>query len=274
MTSSEIVTWYRERLRAQGSINRFDQRLLAAPEAAQAEAVVFHYLLVKNLQPSLLEDPTTGGLDYECFFGNTRFAVEVTALVSETVSEKSRFPNELKGPGNLDTSSIVSLVRSRISNKAPQARSYPGPRVLAITSTHVLASVLFSAGAEEFLTGEAGIAFQVGPKGPIDDPYMATELKNSAFVRPGAEGGMETYRPKHALVLFFAIHGSGAHVLGIVNPNPEHSLEIAPFRNVPFARLQWPAVDDTLRVEWFISGPRPEQHYFIHLSPNPSSAAV
>ena len=268
LTPDEVVAWYRTRLantpnRADAR-RQFDKRYEERREAATAEATVFHYLEVKRLNPSLLESPSTGGLDFECSDGEHRFAVEVTSFGDETVSERSRFPNALTAPGNIDMPAIVALVRSRVSAKAAQAKSYPGPRVLVVASTHVLASVIFMAGAEEFLTGQAGISFGVGPNGPVGESYMSTALENAAFIRRG-ENGVESFRPKHSLVLLFAIHGGGAHVTGIVHPAPEILLPITPFGNVPFARLRWPVENDKLQVEWVIAGPRPEQHYFIPL---------
>jgi hypothetical protein len=247
-----------------GALRQFDRRYAERREAATAEAAVYHYLEVKRLNPSFLESPSAGGLDFECSDGEHRFAVEVTSFRDATVSERSLFPNTLTAAGNIDMPAIIALVRSRVSAKAAQANSYLGPRVLVVASTHVLASVMFMAGAEEFLTGQAGISFGVGPSGPVGESYMSTALENSAFVRSG-ERGVESFRPKHSLVPLFAIHGGGAHVTGIVHPAPEFPLPIAPFGNVPFARLRWPVKKNTLQVEWVIAGPRPEQHYFIPL---------
>jgi len=269
MTLAEAVEWYEQRLSGinpdgQRLAKQFRKRLAARSEGAQAEAAVFHYLEVKNLNPRLLEDPSRGGMDFECSFGGENFAVEVTAFGRDTVTNRSGYPDELSGPGYVNLPSIISLVRSRISDKAVQARTYDGPRVLAIGSTHVIASTLFSAGVHEFLTGEASIAFNVSSDGLVGDMHMATALKNAAYVRPTSDG-LESFRPRYALVLLFAIHGGGAHVTGIIHPAPDRPLSIAPFRNVPFARLEWPVKDNNLRVEWVIADPRVDVHYFIHI---------
>lgn len=269
MTLAEVVEWYERRLSAAGTngarlAKQFRRRLTGHREAAQAEAAVFHYLEVKNLKPTILEDPSRGGMDFECTFGDEKFAVEVTAFASQTVTNRSGYPDELSEPGYVDLPSIISLVRSRISDKAVQARSYPGPSVLAIGSTHVIGSTIVSAGVEEFLTGEANIAFTVASNGTVGDVHMATTLKNAAYVRATPEG-LQSFRSRYALVLFFAIHGGGAHVTGIIHPAPDQPLSITPFRNVPFARLEWPVRDNNLRVEWVIADPRVDVHYFIHL---------
>jgi hypothetical protein len=268
LTPAEVIAWYRARLSALATsgatLRQFDRRYAEHGEAATAEATVFHYLEVKRLNPAFLENPSTGGIDFECAAGAMNFAVEVTSFGDQTVSNRSRFPNDLSSPGNIDMPAIVAMVRSRISAKAAQAKSYSGPRVLVVASTHVLASVMFMAGAEEFLTGQSGISFGVGPNGPVGDSYMSTALENSAFIRFG-QHGVETFRPKHALILFFAIHRAGAHVTGIIHPDPEYALPISAFPNVPFARLRWPVENNRLNVEWVMAGPRPEQHYFIPL---------
>lgn len=108
MTLSEALEWYQEKLltaEASGTAGvskQFAMRLRAQPEAAQAEAATYHFLSVKNLQPQLLENPSFGGLDFECSFGNQKFAVEVTSFTNETVSKRSGFPNELSAPGYID----------------------------------------------------------------------------------------------------------------------------------------------------------------------------
>lgn len=127
-----------------------------------------------------------------------------------------------------------------------------------------MSSTIFSAGVEEFLTGEAQIAFAVNAEGLAGDIHMATTLKNSAYLR-ATENGVESFRPKYALILLVAIHGGGAHVTGLVHPSPEIPLSIAPFHNVPFARVKWPVDGNELGVEWVIAEPRPDQHYFIHI---------
>lgn len=242
MTLAEVVEWYEQRLSAVGThgprlAKQFGARLLSNQEGAQAEAAVFHYLEVKNLEPTVLEDPSSGGLDFECSFGDDKFAVEVTAFASQTVTNRSGYPDKPSEPGYVNLPSIISLVRSRISDKAVQARSYPGPRVLAIGSTHVIGSTIFSAGVEEFLTGEANIAFTVSSDGTAGDLHMASTLKNAAYLRATPDG-VQSFRPAYALVLFFAIHGAGAHVTGIIHPAPDQPLSITPFPNVPFARFR------------------------------------
>lgn len=270
MTLAEVLEWYQEKLRAAeaagkaGVSKQFAKRLHAQPEAAQAEAATYHFLSVKNLQPQLLENPSFGGLDFECSFGNEKFAVEVTSFSNETVSDRSGVSNEVLEAGYINLPSIVSLVRSRISQKAAQATTYPGPRVLAIASTHVASSMIFRAGVQEFLAGETQIAFAVNAKGLAGDIHMATALKNSAYLR-GRDNGVESFRPQYALVLLVAIHGGGAHVTGLVHPAPAIPLSIAAFRNVPFARVKWPLDGNELTVEWVIAEPRPDLHYFISL---------
>lgn len=150
MTLAEVIEWYDRRLSATPGkgprlAKQFRKRLAATREAAQAEAAVFHYLEVKHLSPSLLEDPSHGGMDFECSFDGQKFAVEVTAFTSGTVSERSGYPDELVEPAYINLPSIISLVRSRISRKSVQARTYDGPRVLVIGSTHVIGSTLWKA---------------------------------------------------------------------------------------------------------------------------------
>jgi|SRR5581483_8007530 len=273
LTISELVESYREYLQLHEAANpkllaltRFDQRLASCAEAARAEAAAFEFLRSRNLEPHLFEDPVTGGVDFECRPHSGSFAVEVTALQDDTVSQRSGVENETFGAGYVDMSETVALLRSRLSKKASQASRYKGPRVLVIASTHIASSMLFGTAAEELLTGESQIVVPVGPHGATGEIHMGTELKNAAALR-SVDGAVEVFRRKYALVLLLALHGNGCHVYGIAHPEPEHALDISTFPRVPFARLVWPIVENTLRVEWIVADPHPEQHYFLGIQP-------
>lgn len=56
----------------QHALARFDQRLQACPEAANAEAVAFAFLRSRSLDPRLFEDASGGGLTSNVIQGASR----------------------------------------------------------------------------------------------------------------------------------------------------------------------------------------------------------
>lgn len=254
MTSlSGLLESYRDYLFLHQAINskqlalkRFDERLRACPEAAHAEAVVFQYLRVRGLDPRLLEDLSSGGFDFECHGFQPHFAVEVTAITDET----------MRRAGNMKA--VLSTLRSRLSTKSSNAQrhSYTGPRVLAITAEAEGALLLEA--AQQFLTGELTIRVDITPDGPVGDSYVATDLKNAAYLQPSADG-ISAFRNTYAFVLLFAVGGESSRVFGVRHPQPDVPLPISAFPSVPFGQVTWPIRNNELSVEWFISYPQPDK---------------
>jgi hypothetical protein len=245
--------------------NRFDQRLKSCAEAARAEAVAFDFLRSRNLEPRLLEDASAGGCDFECRSGKTAFAVEVTALTDETMSERSGIGDDFE-VGYVDMPVILGALRSRLSTKSSskQVNKYQGPRVLFIGSQHMSTNVIFMGGIEEFLTGSSKIVVPIRRDGgPAGESYMATDLENSAHLTKGESGQATLFRPTYAIVLLAGIDPDKAYVMGILHPEPEHPLPYHVFPQVPFARVRWPIQNNMVEVEWVIAEPKPHPSYYF-----------
>lgn len=272
VTLADLVASYRSYLELRSgsvALRLFDHRLNATREAAQTEAVVFEFLRARSLNPRLLEDPSSGGNDFECSHYDQRFSVEATALRDSTVSERSGIEVELEdlAVGYVDVQATVATLRGRISSKSRQASRYSGPRVLAIGSSHPAADMLFDVAIPELLTGQSQIALPVGPTGATGETYMSTNLIDAAHVRPCKEtGGMETFRHTFSATLFVAIHGDGCTVRGLLNPEPQYPLAFSVFGDIWFARLQWPVVENTMYVEWVAADPSHQQHQFSQIN--------
>jgi hypothetical protein len=122
------------------------------PRAAQAEAVVFSWLRAEKLEPYLFEDAGTGGPDFCCARSGTHgFLVEATSLDSEMVSERSRLPAEITGPGGGPFALITEKLKAKAQSKAAQLAGHDMPTVLAIASDHAFASILMDTLAAEYL---------------------------------------------------------------------------------------------------------------------------
>jgi hypothetical protein len=272
-TLSEVVESYRTFLLhhqasypKQQALKRFDARLASHQEGATAEAACFEYLRSNRLDPRLLEDASSGGADFLCQFGEEEVMVEVTALGNAAVTSKSGISHELDeiGAAFFDMQAMTAMLRSRASNKARQVSSHEGPRVLVIASEHPGAAVAFSQiGAEEFMTGGASITFHVGPQGATDEMHMSTALSEAAFIRRAKTGGIEPCRRNYSAIMLMALHGRGAHILGLLHPEPIHRLPRGIFRHVPYARISWPVTNNEIAIEWVIDDPQPAQHHFL-----------
>lgn len=269
---SALVESYRNYLDHHQALNakqlaatRFDQRLKSCPEAARAEAVAFDFLRSRNLEPRLLEDASSGGCDFECRFGETSFAVEVTALTDETMSERSGIDDNFE-LGYVDMPGMLGALRSRLSTKSSskQVKKYEGPRVLFIGSQHMSTNILFMGGIEEFLTGSSKIVVPISRNGgPAGESYMATDLENAAHLTKSASGQATLFRPTYAIVLLVGIDPDKSYIMGILHPEPEYALPYHVFPQVPFARVRWPIENNIVRVEWVIAEPRPHQSYYF-----------
>src|SRR2546428_351043 len=95
LTLNEMVVRYREMLRDSSAVKSFDARLSACPEAAHAEAAAYDFLDSCRLGPVVLENASHGGNDFECSFGEQKFAVEVTAVTNSTASARSGVDHNL-----------------------------------------------------------------------------------------------------------------------------------------------------------------------------------
>jgi hypothetical protein len=258
--------FYHEKLNPkQRSATRFDERLKASPESARAEAVAFDFLRSRNLEPRVLEDASFGGCDFECSFGNRRFAVEVTALTAEKMSEASGIDDEFEF-GYVEMPGILASIRSRLSSKSSswQSRKYTGPRVLFIATQHMATNVLFMGGIAEFLTGSSKIVVPISRTGgPAGESYMATDFENAAHLTKDKSGEVALFRRTYAIVLFAGIDPDKAYIMGMLHPEPDHQLSYEIFSEIPFARIQWPIQAKTVQVEWVIAQPRPHQSYYF-----------
>jgi hypothetical protein len=245
-TIDDVVAAYRAYLSVAGvfSLNRFNKLLEITPDAAHADAVVYDFLDLSNLEPATLEHPSEGGPDFECHRGDLRVAVEVTSIGEETLTRRSGMSNNPQ-VGVINFEQLLRAFDGRLSTKSgkPQARVFTGPRVLAIVTKHIVTSVLFAFGIGEFI--------------------------KSAFTI--AEGSsVRTVRRAYAAVLFVQITGDSSLVAGALHPDPEYSLALEVFPRVPFARLKdWQSPNSV--VEWVTA--RPEAFKSLFLPPALRSGA-
>jgi hypothetical protein len=239
----------------------FKQRLRQDPEGAHAEAVTFAVLHAKRKNPRPAEIIGTGGVDFHCQPDQgSEFVVEVTALATKAVSEKSG----LTGPGGNRVGAFskitTSLMREAV-NKASQMANYAMPRVLVLASSHPDASMLLGAyDAMTLLTGTTVIGVPLEGAAPIS---TLAHLNNSVFMRINKAGNaIEPARQSISAILLMTISSAGAGVIGILHPEPRYVFDYRVFETIHFVKVRdWP-ISGGFSVEWV--GPEPKPTFIPH----------
>lgn len=237
------------------------RRLRDSLEAAKSEAIMFSLLRNEVDQVKVCEDPSTGGVDFVCISNANKFVVEVTCLEPESVATQSGAPNEIVDGNVVWFRMITHMLRTKVSSKASQLSGYAMPRLLAITSDHVLADTLLGTrGAEALLTSDTKIEVPIDK--PIDNVGVATDLKDSVFFRFNGKN-IEPCKMSVSAILLVAIHADKSLIVGISHPEPKYPFPISLLPSVPFLRLkEWPPKDNHLETEWIVSKPTPGD--FLH----------
>ena len=238
----------------------FEKRLKEDAEAAHAEAVVFTILRQKNLHPKPGEViGQQGGVDFICTpKGHPKFAVEVTAIRTETVTKASGLPHPASLAEFRGFSQITGHLMREAVSKATQLADYPMPRVLVIATRHDEAALLMNArSAAELLVGTTAINV---PLGKTDMPaHVVATLKHSVFFRE-KNGIVEPARQSISAIILIGFSESSASAIGLLHPAPAVTFDHNTFSDVHFVRLaEWP-VDQKLKVEWV--GPTPRTTSF------------
>ncbi len=112
-----------------------------ARESALAELELATLLIRAGFRVELLPESQQATADLQCWLGDARLFVEVTALVGGAVQRSTTpfFPRAWNGPQGGEAAGepfLVSRLRSRIVQKARQLALYSAPVLLAATVPH------------------------------------------------------------------------------------------------------------------------------------------
>ncbi|MBI4237951.1 MAG: hypothetical protein HY696_05990 [Deltaproteobacteria bacterium] len=237
----------------------------AAPESGRAEAALFAFLQAHCNRVEPHETRGTGGPDFLCTTNGNRFLVEVTALEEESVVRASDWNNDIPDNGEtFDFNFCTAKIRQKASDKAPQFKNSPMPRILAIATSHPGCDVLFGRHA-----AQAALLSDTLLSVPINSPTecfsQVTHLQESVFIRP-KNGAIEPCRQSISALLLAALLNDHCSVFGVLHPAPAKRFDIAGLPTVPFVRLtKWPPEGNQLSVEWIVSSPQPAKHQFRKL---------
>jgi hypothetical protein len=244
-------------------LQRFQQRLVSNPKAAEAEAVVFSLLWSTKTQPDIFEDVSKGGPDFCCHpKKNTKFLVEVTSLDSGAVARRSKWPERIDHRGGGPFGLITAALSSAAGSKAAQMAGYPHPRVLAITCSHIGAQAFMGRlAAQNLLLSDPRISYRFGD--PPDHITQVTDLRRAVFFRGDKSGSrIIPYRQSISAILLVAIFGNQASVVGILHPKPTIVFDPGLFPHIPYLRVKdWPILDGRIFVEWLASDHDPGAFY-------------
>jgi hypothetical protein len=241
-----------------GHLKRFKDRLDSDPKAAEAEAVVFSVLWSEKRRPDIFENNSAGGPDFRCDPSpSDSFLVEVTSLDSKAVSNRSKLPLELNGPGGQAFRLITEKLCSAAQSKAAQLGGRGMPGVLAITSSYDFAGLLMDRGAAEYLmTSTPHITVPVGSTGKSG--YLETDLRNAVFCQPGIldAAGNQMFVTRYrsiAAILLVTIGVREAEIVGLLHPDAAHPFNPQLFPAVPYVRFaRWPLISSNISTEWIL----------------------
>jgi hypothetical protein len=270
-TVEDLVEYYYRYLsRNLDLILHFEQyknRLNSDAKAAQAEAVMFSLLRAENHEPELFEDTGNGGPDFLCSSARGKFLMEVTSLDSETVSEESGLPMEIKGQGGGAFALITKKLQAKAKAKASQLGGQHYPGLVAIVSDHVFAGMLLDRPSAQYLMTSApshNVPLNGGPA------YTSTDFKHSAFYQMTGildSSGVPIIKPLRQSIsgiLLCAINPAETQVVGLLHPEAVRPFDPTLLPKIPFVRAKAPFTADYIATEWIQTNREQRTATFLH----------
>ena len=234
------------------------ERLTAYSQSAHAEALVFSFLQSQRISPQINENSGTGGVDFRCCPERRQeFYVEVASVDDDATASASSWPNRIpEDIGGGAFALITARLKAKTVKKAPQMQELPGARILALTSSHVGASILLGAGAAEALMiSEPKLLVPLGA--PDRAPRWIADLHHSAFLRRDRNtGSVVPCRRSISGILLFGMSAYASSVVGLLHPAPAVRFDSASMAEVPFLYVQdWPLKED-IQLAWTLGSIR------------------
>lgn len=235
---------------------QFKKRYKSNQKAAEAETVVFSLLRAEKLNPSIFEDPGTGGPDFRCDPSRGEpFLLEVASLDSESVSKRSGLPLKMRGAGGGAYGLITEKLLAVAKNKTAQLADHALPRVLAITSDYDFAGLLLDQLAAEYLmTSAPSINVPLNGK----PSYRSVDLRHAVFCRLSElvtafeDPMIFPCRESISAILLITIHPRESRVVGLLHPVPTYPFNPNWFSSVPYLKFkQWP-LGKKIETEWIL----------------------
>ncbi|MCJ7729804.1 MAG: hypothetical protein MUO27_08020 [Sedimentisphaerales bacterium] len=238
-------------------LKEWEDLLKNNPEAAICEAETRKLLSDHNVDVQPYEDLSHGGPDFLCAKDNKRFYVEVTCIIQDVATKKTKLPPSPPGKHNAQYYSLLTKhILGELCKKTKQCAGLNLPCVGAIATLHTQAGVLCfkKLACEDILTGTTQITMDINiQKGhAVSDPYQTTNLEDSAFIRftKKADGTIEYARNPISAVFLCAFGQYPVGIYGLLHPNPNYPFGRALLPDIEFARLADGYHNGVLKVEW------------------------
>lgn len=236
-------------------LKRWNQLLKDQPEPALCEAFLREFLSDHVDELHSAEDRSNGGPDFLCTRGKRRFYVESTCLTVDSVFKKTGLTYHARTACAYNL--LTPLFFGACVEKAGQcSKRSDAPCLLAISTLHHAASALCFGDVEVewILISEPDIRCTINTRTgqPVGEPYEATDMRLSAFLRPGREGlgPIESARRSISGLLLCGFGIRPPAVRGVLNTQAVRRLDRCLLPEIPFCRLVEEDDDETLRVEW------------------------
>lgn len=244
-------------------LSRFDKRYLkkwekllrTQSEAAICEASTRKLLHDNEIEVKPNEDISSGGVDYLCTKCGKHFYVETTCITKEASTRATTLSDEEVSKAE-SFKPLTKRIFYEMSNKVSQCANLDLACLLVIGTLHyrVGLTCISQDLVEQVLTGSPCIATEIDTQtGQIlREPYDATELKDSGFIRPDKSDTnlIEEARKTISALLLCSFSEKPQRALGLIHPYPNYSFDRNLLPNIEFCRLAAGYQTGRFSVEW------------------------
>ena len=256
---SDVLDKHRSWLKPYGNqrLDKWEKLLKANPESAICEAATRKMLTSHGVNVIPSEDISKGGPDFLCVKNNKRFYVETTCITKKTATNKTGLSDMPPGTSKVQRFELLTKrIFYEIRSKTPQCSNLGAPCIIAIGTLHFQAgyNCFNKRAAEQLLTGTSFITVPINKQTgqAMNEPYEATDLKDSIFIRSVkiSPNEIEYARSPISIVMLCPFGTLPTKVLGILHPNPNHAFDRTLLPQIEFCRLNEGYQNNLFKVEW------------------------
>ena len=224
-------------------------------EAAKCEAMFWGILSAcgVTVEPNVDLTGSTRTPDFVCRKNGNKFYVEVTCILSDTATERTKLPPE-STRGARDYQNLNDAIFAEVKAKTPQCSNLDASCVLAVGTFHYHASVscIRKTFVEWLLTGETNISWYFDPRRgqAVGEPFESTNFKSAAFLKPSPLIGVEPARKPISALVVAGFGCTPPHVLGVIHPHPVREFDPVQLDLIPFCWVKHDVENAVITTEW------------------------
>ncbi|MBN1912151.1 MAG: hypothetical protein JW818_20695 [Pirellulales bacterium] len=232
-----------------GHDRRWAHRYKNDPEAAMCEAMFWGVLKDCGVTVEPVDPP-----DFKCQKNGDVFYVEVTCLRIDSVTRHTTLADTPTKGGPQHYGNLNSAIFNEVKQKTPQCAGLDGPALVAVGTFHFHASAICiqKHHIENLLTGDSMISWLVDPKtgGMVGEPYLSTQLKSAAFLKPMGSSDVAEARQPVSGVLVGGFGCKPPNVLGLLHPYANRPFHRQMLDQIDFCQLLRDDTKHTLATKW------------------------